>query len=155
MRNIMQNKRMLVLACYCLLLPATALAGGYSMNPGKWTFTTTITMPMLTAPQVSTNTECVSKEEAQRDPLANMVDVGSCTITKKEMHGTNLDFEMECNEKGMASKGKGHFSAQGNTVSGSMEMTMDMPTMQGMPGMPTGPMKMTTSWKGQRIGACD
>lgn len=125
------------------------------MNPGKWTFTTTVNMPMLPAPQVSTNTECVSKEEAERDPLANLVDVGSCTITKKKMHGANLDFEIECNQKGMISRGKGHFSAQGNTVSGSMEMTMDMPTMQGMPGMNAGPMKITTSWQGQRISACD
>ncbi len=154
----MQKKSILVLACCCLLLPAAALAGGYSMNPGKWQFTTTVTMPMLPAPQVSTNTECVSKEEAERDPLANLVDVGNCTITKKEMHGANLDFEMECNEKGMTSKGKGHFSAHGNTVSGSMEMSMEMPKMegaQGIPGMPTGPMKITTSWKGERIGACD
>ncbi len=154
----MQKKSILVLACCCLLLPAAAQAEGFSMNPGKWTFTTTVNMPMLSTPQVSTETECVSKEEAQRDPLANLVDVGSCTITKKQMHGSSLDFEMECNEKGMAGKGKGHFNARGNTVSGSMEMTMNIPIMQGMqgiPGMPTGPMKMTTSWRGERIGACN
>ncbi len=120
------------------------------MNPGKWEFTTTVSMPMMKAPQVTTNTECVTKEEAERDPLANLTNIGKeCTITEKKMSGARLDYTMECNQQRMISKGKGYFSSQGDTASGAMEMTMDMP------GMPSGPMIVKTSWQARRIGACD
>ncbi len=154
----MPKKSITVLICSCLLLPAAGFAASFHMNPGKWEFTTTVNMPMMPAPQVTKNTECVTKEEAERDPLANLTNIGKeCTITEKKMNGARLDYTMECNQQGMISKGKGYFSSQGDTASGAMEMTMDMPEgiPAGMPGMANGAMTVKTSWQARRIGPCD
>ena len=129
------------------------MAAGFDMNPGKWEFTTTVTMPMLPQPQISTMTECITEEEAKQDPLKDLVDEGSCRVTNKKIEGNTFHFEMNCTQEGgMVTKGKGQFSAKGDNASGSIEMTMDMPQM---PNMPAGPMTMNTSWQGKRIGSCD
>ena len=141
--------------CACLLLPVSTIAGDLEMNHGKWEFTTTMTMPMFPQPQVTTMTECITEEEARQDPMADLVDGGSCKILNRKMTGNSLNFEMECNEGGMVTRGKGQFTTKGDTASGFIEMTMDIPDMPNMPDMPTGPMQMTTSWQGKRIGVCE
>lgn len=155
----MPKKSITVLICSCLLLPAAGFAASFHMNPGKWEFVTTVSMPMMPAPQVTTNTECVTKEEAERDPLANLTNIGKdCTITNKTMTGARLNYTMECHQQGMITKGKGSFTSQGDTASGAMEMTMQMPEGMpaGMPGMmANGAMTVKTSWQARRIGACD
>jgi hypothetical protein len=153
----MKKQSIIVFVCGCLLLPATGFAASFHMNPGKWQFVTTVSMPMLPAPQVTTNTECVTREEAERDPLANLTNIGKdCKITEKKMSGARLDYTMECNQQGMITKGKGSFIGQGDTASGSMEMNMNMPEMPAnMPGMSTGSMTVKTSWQARRIGPCN
>lgn len=148
----MKKKIITACACACLLLPVGSMAAGFDMNAGKWEFTTTLTMPMLPQPQVTTMTECVTEEEAKQDPMADLVDDGNCKILNRKVQGSSLSFEMECNQQGMITRGKGQFTTKGDTASGSIEMTMDMPEM---PNMPAGPMTMNTSWQGKRIGACD
>ena len=148
----MKRKIITACTCACLLLPVSSMAANFDMNPGKWEFTTTMTMPMMPQPQVTTMTQCVTEEEAKQDPMADLVDNGNCKILNREMKGSSLSFEMECNQQGMVTKGKGQFTTKGDTASGTIEMTMDMPEM---PNMPAGPMTMNTSWQGKRIGACD
>lgn len=151
----MKNKSITVCIAACLLLPAGSFAASFDMNPGKWEFTTTTNMPMLGEPQVDTTTECITEEEAKKDPMKDLVDDGNCKILNKKMNGSSLEFEMECAHEGVVTRGKGHFTGKGDSASGSIEMTMDMPQMPNMPNMPAGPMTMTTSWQGKRIGACD
>ena len=57
----MRNALFIVLSA--LSLPAAA----QTMEPGQWQFTSTITSSLLPQPQVSTSTQCVSKEDAS-DP---------------------------------------------------------------------------------------
>jgi len=154
----MPKKSITVLICSCLLLPAAGFAASFHMNPGKWEFVTTVRTSMMSAPQVTTNTECVTKEEAERDPLANLTNVGKdCKIIKKTISGTQMNYTMECNQQGMITKGKGSFTGLGDTASGSMEMTMQMPAgmPQAMPGMANGAMTVKTSWQAKRIGPCN
>lgn len=151
----MKNLSITVCTCACLLLPAAGMAAKFDMNPGKWEFTTTMTMPMLPQPRTTTSTECITEEEAKQDPLADLIDDDNCKILNKKIKGSSLEFEMECNEGGMTTRGKGLFTAQKNTASGTIEMIMEMPEMPNMPNMPSGPMTMKTSWQGKRIGACE
>jgi hypothetical protein len=154
----MQKKSITVLSLACLLLPVAGFAASFHINPGKWEFTTTVNMPMLPTPQTSTTTECVTREEVEKDPLAALKDIGEeCRITRKTIKGSRLEFAMECNQQGMTSRGKGYFEAQGDTSSGAMEMTMQMPEGMpaGMPGMANGAMTVKTSWQARRIGTCE
>jgi hypothetical protein len=142
------------LVCACIL-QGEAQAKDFNMKPGKWQFTNTIQMPMLPAPQTTVNTECITKED-MKDPLAQVVDQGNCKVLDKKMKGDSIQFSLECNQEGMQLTGKGHFTANGKTASGIMEMTMDMPAeMANMPNMPAGQMNMTTTWEGKHIGKCD
>jgi len=154
----MQKKSITGLALACLLLPAASFAASFHMNPGKWQFTTTVVMPMIPVPQTETTTECVTKEEAEQDPLASLKDIGEgCRITNKAMKGARLEYEMLCEQQGMKSKGKGYFEAHGDSASGAMEISMQMPEgmPSGMPGMANGAMSVTTTWQAKRIGKCE
>ncbi len=154
----MQKKSITVLTLACLLLPAAGFAASFHMNPGKWEFSTTVIMPMLPAPQTSTTIECVSKEEAEKDPLASLKDIGDeCHVTDKKIKGSRLEYVIKCDQQGMTSTGKGYFEAQGDTASGAMEMSMQMPEGMpaGMPGMASGAMSIKTTWQARRIGKCD
>ncbi len=143
-------------ACLMLLISSPAWSGGPEMNPGKWEFTTTITMPMMPQPQTITNIECFTQEQAQEDPLAALLKEGPCELVSKKVHGNRMDFEVACRgDMNVTSTGKGFFTTQGNTASGEMVVMMNMPEMANMPNMEGQEMKMEQSWKGRRIGACD
>jgi len=143
-----------VAVCALFFFSSPGRTAGFTMNPGQWEFTTTMTMPMLPQPQTTTSSECISKEEAQKDPLADLVDSGNCAILNKKISGNTLHFTMKCTNDGMVTEGSGTFTGQKNTASGSVVMTMNMPQMANMPNMPSGPMTMTTRWQGKRTGNC-
>jgi hypothetical protein len=106
--------------------------------------------------QVTTTIECITEEEANQDPMAELVEGGNCKVTNQKTKGDTMSYEMECTEDEMTMHGKGTFVGKGNTASGSTEMTMEIPKIPNMPaGMPTGPMTTTTTWEGKRIGACE
>ena len=136
-----------------LLFAKVVLADGPNIKPGKWEIKTTVTMPMMPEAKVTTQTECITPEEAS-DPLAAIIEESTCKVLNKEENGNTLEFELECEgEMGMKMNGKGHFTANGTTASGKMEMTMNMP--QNIPQMDGQSMKMIQEWKGRRIGDCD
>lgn len=142
--------------CLMLLISSPVWSGGPTMKPGKWEFTTTITMPMMAQPQTMTNIECITQEQAQDDPLGALLKEGMCQLVSKKVRGNRIDFEVSCqSDKNVTSTGKGHFTTLGDTASGEMEVVMNMPKMANMPNMEGREMKMEQSWKGRRIGACD
>lgn len=143
-------------ACLMLIVSSPAWSDGPSMKPGKWEFTTTITMPMMPQPQTMTNIECITKEQAREDPLGALLKEGMCDLVSKKVRGNRIDFEVACQgDMNVTSTGTGHFITKGNTASGEMEVIMNMPEMANVPNMKGQEMKMEQSWKGRRIGACD
>lgn len=144
----------LIVTIAMLFFAKVVMAEGPDLKPGKWEFTTTVTMPMMPEAKVTTQTECITPEEANSDPLAAMIEEGTCKVLNKEEHGNTIEFEVECQgEMGMKSRGKGYFTANGTTASGKMEVTMNIP--QNIPQMGGQSMKMTQEWEGRRIGDCD
>ena len=138
-----------------LLFAKVVMAEGTNIKPGKWEIKTTVTMPMMPEAKVTTQTECITPEEAS-DPLASIMEEGTCKVLNKKESGNTIEFEVECEgDMGMKMNGKGRFTANGNgtTASGKMEMTMNMP--QNMPQMGGQSMKMNQEWEGKRIGNCD
>ncbi len=136
-----------------LLFAKVVLAEGPNIKPGKWEIKTTVNMPMMPEAKVTTQTECVTPEEAS-DPLAAIMEEGICKVLNKKESSNTIEFEVECEgDMGMKMNGKGRFTANGTTASGNMEMTMNMPA--NMPQMGGQSMKMTQEWEGKRIGDCD
>lgn len=128
-------------------------ADGQDINPGQWKFTATLTMPMMPKPQTLSHVKCYTQEDVQQDPLTAMLEEGPCQLTRSEVQGNRMDFEVDCQgDMGVTSRGKGYFIADGNSASGKMEVTIDVPNMPDTGGQD---MKMIQEWKGRRIGACD
>ena len=106
-----KHKPMITIFSICLVLLAGSpvWSGGPEMKPGKWEFTTTITMSMMPAPQTVTNVECFTEEKAQEDPLAALLKEGPCQLVSKNVRGNRMDFEVACKgDMNVTSTGKGH-----------------------------------------------
>ncbi len=71
---------------------ACALADGPQLTPGKWKFDSTIVMSMMGGePKTQSETKCVTKEEAEKDPLAAIVEQGRCKVLSRETSGDSLN----------------------------------------------------------------
>ena len=142
----MRGVRLTSVACAAILLASgAAFAGGFKLKPGKWQFTTTTKAPMMAEPQSKTDTRCITEKEA--DPLAEMTKSDKCKVTRRTETADSLKWEMECTEEGSPPmKAKGEMTSSGDTVDGTMEMTMPVAGHE---------LNMGTTWKGKRLGACD
>ena len=141
---------------FLTLTITAAWADGPQLKPGKWEFTVTLTMPMMPDPQTITNVDCITEDQAGKDPLAALVEQGQCEVVDSTVQGNRMDFEVTCQaDKGITSNGKGYFITEGDTATGKMEVTMSMPEMADLPNMKGKEMKMEQAWDGRRLGDCD
>jgi len=113
-------KRVLVTLVVTLALAGfvnVTQADGPTIKAGKWEIKSTVTVPMMPEPKVTTEIECVTEEEANRDPLTVIVEESECKVLNKKVSGNTIEFELECTgEMGVKSKGKGVFTSDGNTA---------------------------------------
>ncbi len=66
--------------------------------------------------------------------MAALLKEGPCQLVSKKALGNRMDLEVACqDDMNVTSTGKGHFTTQGDTASGKMEVTMNMPEMANMP----------------------
>lgn len=142
-----------------LFIPLSSAAGP-SIEPGKWELTTTMEMSMLPEPRVITKSECISREKAESDPLAALMDQGNCIVLSREESGDSIAFEVECtgdSSMPITSRGKGELTADGKTLSGRIDTTTEMPDMPNVPGMAQmgGKVTMSMQWTGSYLGPYD
>lgn len=141
-----------------VVLAGPAFADGPDLTPGKWEFETKSVMSMGTGPATQKETRCITREEAEADPLAAMVEEDRCKVLDRTTTADSISFEIECDgdpKMKMKMRGKGTFTASGGSASGKMDMTVNMPAMPNMPPQMAGAMTMTQSWTGRRLGECD
>jgi hypothetical protein len=132
-----------------VFLANTVLAEVPKAKPGKWSFKTTVTIPMMPEPRVISDTKCITEEEANRDHLTEMLKESKCTILKREESDDTVEFEVECEgDMGVKTKGKGHFTTDGTTMTGEIEIIMNM--AEGNQSM-----TMTQKWEAKWIGDCE
>jgi len=146
-------------ACVVALLCAgQAFAAGPELTPGKWIFESTTVMSMTGTPETDTETRCITAEEAERDPLAAMVEEDRCKVLSRTTTGNSTAFEIECEgdpKMNLKMRGKGVFTANGTTASGKMDLSIDMPSMPNTPQQMGRKMAITMPRPGTRLGACD
>lgn len=128
-----------------LLISFPALAEGISVEPGLWKMTSTVTMPMLPQPRVTTVTECMDKSEITMDEIGGEGLDPNCTFDMAQVDGNTMKWSVDCPVEGGTSHGEWQATSGGDTVTGEGSLTM---SFQGQT------MEMTMSWEGQRIGAC-
>ena len=135
-----------ILAPGVLLLSAfPALAEGIPVEPGLWKMTSTVNMPMMPQPRVTTVTECMEKSEITMDEVGGEGMDPNCTFDMAQVDGNTMKWSVDCPVEGGTSHGEWQATSGGDTVKGEGMLTM---SFQGQT------MEMTMSWEGQRIGEC-
>lgn len=128
-----------------LLISFPVLAEGIPVEPGLWKMTSTVNMPMLPQPRVTTVTECMEKSEITMDEVGGEGMDPNCTFDMAQVDGNTMKWSVDCPVEGGTSHGEWQATSGGDTVTGEGSLTM---SFQGQT------MEMTMTWEGQRIGAC-
>ena len=134
------------IALSLLVAPVAARADAIPVEPGLWEMTSTVNMPMLPQPKVSTRTDCIEEEEISMDDVGGE-DMGpECSFETAQADESTLQWSFTCPmEGGGTSHGEWQATSFGDRVTGSGKVSMEM---QGQV------MEMTLSWEGKRIGEC-
>ena len=120
-------------------------ADGIPVEPGLWQMTTTVNLPIMPQPKVSTTTECMKDAEFDMDDVASDGSDNDCEFKMGEVDGSTMKWTVDCPVEGGSSHGEWVATSSGDSVTGNGKMTM---TFQGQT------MEMTMSWEGKRIGEC-
>ena len=128
-------------------LSTHALAAGLSVEPGLWSITTTVSIPMMPAPQTMTVEECMADEILDPEEMSDGDLDPNCDYVLDTLDGNTMAWSIDCPvEGGGQMHAEWTATSNGDSVEGQGEMTMEM---QGQV------MNMSMSWVGERIGACD
>lgn len=124
----------------------SAMADGIPVQPGLWSITTTMNMPMMPTPQTRTVQECMEEDVIDMGDMASEDMDPNCTFGLNQVDGNTMDWSIDCPvEGGGTMHAKWTATSGGDTVDGTGRMTMNI---QGQT------MEMTMSWAGERIGSC-
>ena len=138
--------RMTLLAVLAIA-SSPVLAEGIPVEPGKWEITTTMTMPMLPAPQTMTVEECFEDEIMDMDDMATDELDPNCSYDLGQVDGTTMQWSIDCPvDGGGTMHAEWVATSGGDTVDGEGNMTM---SIQGQT------MDMQMTWTGKRVGSCD
>lgn len=144
--------RSIILSSAVLGLAAGASAEVLTIEPGQWTYDTTVSMTMnmngqaMPMPaQTETTSECISSEDATLDPAD--ITEEECEVSDVKKTADSLSFALSCSQNGMIMTGNMNMSknAAGTETSGRFTMTG---TGQGMV------MNISGNLKGKRTGDC-
>ena len=131
------------------LLPFAAPAAwaeGLPIEPGLWEMNSTMNMPMMPQPRVTTTTECIEKSEISMDDMGGEEMDPNCKFETAQIDVSTIKWSFDCPVEGGTSHGEWEATSGGDTVTGEGLMTV---SFQGQT------MEMTMNWTGRRIGACD
>ena len=122
-----------------------AWAEGIPVEPGMWEMSSTMTMPMLPQPRVTTTTECIKESEISMDDMGDGEMDPNCEFETAQVNGNTMKRSFDSPVEGGTSHGEWEATSSGDSVSGKGLVTM---SFQGQT------MEMTMSWEGKRVGDC-
>lgn len=140
------NVKYCSLALLLSLVSTLTIAEGVPIEPGQWEMTSTMNMPMMPQPRVSTRLECIEENELSPDTMNEEDMDPNCTVESRLVDGNTMAWSMECNAAEGASRGEWEATSHGDTLTGEGTVTVDMGGQE---------MVMTMKWDGKRVGDCD
>jgi hypothetical protein len=128
----------------CSLLLAGTVMAAMDVRTGLWESHIESEIEGLPiSPPPMTHRNCVTEE----DLVPQMESPGQeCEVLEHSTSGKTVNWRVQCRQDGMTMTGSGKIVYAGDRYEGNVVMTMD--------GGPMGPMKMTQTMKGRRIGDC-
>ena len=140
----MMIRASIILGILFLTAPV-ARADGIPVEPGMWEMSSTMTMPMLAQPRVTTTTECMTESEISMDDMGGEEMDPNCQFEMAQVDGNTMKWSFDCPVDGGTSHGEWEATSSGDSVTGNGVITM---SFQGQT------MEMTMAWQGKRIGDC-
>jgi len=134
----------IILGMLFFAVPA-AWADGIPVEPGLWEMSSTMNMPMMPQPRVTTTTECMKESEISMDDLGGEDMDPNCQFEMAQVDGNTMKWSVDCPVEGGTSHGEWEATSSGDSVTGEGLVTI---SFQGQA------MEMTMSWEGKRIGDC-
>lgn len=134
----------IILGMLFFAVPA-AWADGIPVEPGLWEMSSTVNMPMMAQPRVTTTTECMKESEISMDDMGGEDMDPNCQFEVDQVDGNTMKWSFDCPVEGGTSHGEWEATSSGDSVTGNGVITM---SFQGQN------MEMTMSWEGKRIGDC-
>jgi hypothetical protein len=128
-----------------VMLPMTAGATAeMDVKSGLWeSRIESVIEGLPVSPPPMTHRNCVTEE----DLVPQMESPGQeCEVLEHEVSGKTVNWRVQCQQDGMTMIGTGRITYSGERYEGDVVMTMD--------GGPMGPMKMTQTMTGHRVGDC-
>jgi hypothetical protein len=127
----------LVAAALALFTPALARAEG-RMQPGLWQVTATVALPGMDSPAPTTQTECLSEADVEKDPTPG-IEKGACRVTDLVRSGDTVTWKLDC---GPAGQGTGEVVYRSSTA------------YEGWMTLRTGEVTVKTTIRAERVGGC-
>lgn len=139
----MKHKILLIAALAVASSPV--LAEGIPVEPGLWSITTTMNMPMMPQPQTMTVEECFTDGIMDMDDMMTDDLDPNCTFNLGQVDGNTMQWNIDCPMEGGTSHAEWLATSGGDTVQGEGKVSV---SVQGQT------MEMTMNWAGKRIGEC-
>lgn len=118
-----------------------ALAEGMQVNPGLWETKSQVISPGGTHDNVSQ--DCI--KDSEFSPETMMDNNSGCSVTDSNSDAKSMQWNIQCENQGVAMTGSGHASSTGDTISGGMDINANFNGQE---------VTMTTTWQGTRLGEC-
>ncbi len=98
--------RFLITLIAAILLAAANDVVARGVEPGRWRVTTTMSSPILSGPQTTISTQCVTREDL-KDPrrAINRRLQSDCRAVSLMQNGDTYTWEVRCTRAGMSNKG--------------------------------------------------
>jgi len=132
---------LILLASIALSAPALA----QKMEPGEWQITSVTTSPMMPKPEVTTETECLTKEEAEDMDRWTRDLPAECKVTSDKKTANSYSWQLSCPKSGTRGSGTMRWTRT------TMEGDIDMGSTGAAPGQK---FEMRTKLTGKRLGPC-
>lgn len=129
-----------------LLVTSAVWADGIPVEPGMWEMVSTVKMPMMAKPTVTTTTECMEETEISMDNMSGGEVDPNCKFEPAQIDGNMMKWSVDCPLEGGTSHGEWEATSNGNSVTGSGRVMMSFEGHS---------MEMTMNWEGKRIGDCN
>jgi len=141
----MMIKTSIILGTLFLAAPS-AQADGIPVEPGMWEMSSTMNMPTLPQPRVTSTTECIRESVISMDDMGDGEMDPNCKFDMAQLDGNTMKWSFDCPVEGGTSHGEWEAISSGDSVTGKGVVTI---SFQGQS------MEMTMSWEGKRIGDCN
>ena len=119
----MMIRASIILGILFLTAPITR-ADGIPVEPGMWEMSSTMTMPMLAQPRVTTTTECMTESEISMDDMGGEEMDPNCQFEMAQVDGNTMKWSFDCPVDGGTSHGEWEATSSGDSVTGNGVITM-------------------------------